>query len=94
MDNYQYIKFQFVLIEMVLKQKNDKHFLYLKIYEKLKFSNKKNKLKLSKYILSRLLRESERILAIAQKHSTENCPYKNNFKEKVISSSFNLNSIH
>ena len=94
MNNYQYIKFQFVLIEMVLKQKNDKHFSYLKIYEKLKFSNKKNKLKLSKYILSRLLRESDRILATAQKHSTENCPYKNNFRKEVISSSFNLKTIH
>ena len=72
----QYMRFQFVLLEMVFKEKNEKHSIYMKMYEKLKFSNKENKLELGKYLLSRLLRESNRILATAQKYSTDNCPYK------------------
>ena len=59
---------------------------YMKMYEKLKFSKKQNKLQLSKYLLSRLLRESDRILATAQKFSTDNCPYKDDLQEDVSSS--------
>ena len=88
----QYIKFQFVLLEMVFKEKNEKHSLYLKIYEKLKFSKKENKLRLGKYLLSRLLRESNRILATAQKYSTDNCPYKNDIEEELSKS--NSTTIH
>ena len=82
----QYMRFQFVLLEMVFREKNEKHTSYMKIYEKLKFSNKENKLQLGKYLLSRLLRESDRILATAQKYSTDNCPYKDKFHEEVSTS--------
>jgi len=86
MTNDQYTRFQFVLLEMVFKEKYEKHSLYMKMYEKLKFSKKQNKLQLSKYLLSRLLRESDRILATAQKFSTDNCPYKDDLQEDVSSS--------
>ena len=82
----QYLRFQFVLLEMVFREKNEKHSTYLKIYEKLKFSKKANKLELGKYLLSRLLRESNRILATAQKFSTDNCPYKEDFEKDVSAS--------
>ena len=82
----QYLKFQFILIEMVFREKNKKHSSYLKMYEKLKFSKKENKLELSKYLLSRLLRESNRILATAQKYATDNCPYKEDFEKNVSTS--------
>ena len=57
------------------------------MYEKLKFSKKENKLEIGKYLLSRLLRESNRILATAQKYSTDNCPYKEDFEKNVSTSS-------
>tara|TARA_B100001057_G_scaffold112552_1_gene110690 strand:+ start:7281 stop:7559 length:279 start_codon:yes stop_codon:yes gene_type:complete len=85
MTNDQYTRFQFVLLEMVFKEKSEKHALYMRMYEKLKSSKKQNKLKLSKYLLSRLLRESDRILATAQKFSTDNCPYKEDFQKEVYS---------
>ena len=53
------------------------------MYQKLKLSNKENKLQLGKYLLSRLLRESDRILAIAQKYSTDNYPNKDNCEENI-----------
>tara|TARA_B100000963_G_C22607795_1_gene663451 strand:+ start:464 stop:742 length:279 start_codon:yes stop_codon:yes gene_type:complete len=79
----QYLQFQFVLLEIVMREKNKKHSSYLKMYEKLKFSKKKNKLQLGKYLLTRLLRESNRILVTAQKYSTDNCPKKETFKEDI-----------
>ena len=88
----QYLKFQFILIEMVFREKNKKHLSYLKVYEKLKFSKKENKLELSKYLLSRLLRESNRILATAQKYATDHCPYKEDFENNVSTS--NSTTIH
>ena len=88
----QYLKFQFILIEMVFREKNKKHSLYLKMYEKLKFSKKENKLELSKYLLSRLLRESNRILATAQKYATDHCPYKEDFENNISTS--NSTTIH
>tara|TARA_Y100001978_G_C23512497_1_gene346305 strand:+ start:73 stop:306 length:234 start_codon:yes stop_codon:yes gene_type:complete len=72
---------------MVFREKKEKHSLYLKMYEKLKFSKKENKLEIGKYLLSRLLRESNRILATAQKYSTDNCPYKEDFEKNVSTSS-------
>ena len=79
----QYLRFQFVLLEMVFREKNEKHSSYLKMYEKLKSSKKENKLELGKYLLSRLLRESNRILATAQKYSTDHCPYKEDYKKNI-----------
>ena len=82
----QYLRFQFVLLEMVFREKNKKHSSYLKMYKKLKSSKKENKLELGKYLLSRLLRESNRILATAQKYSTDNCPYKEYYEKDVSTS--------
>ena len=56
------------------------------MYKKLKSSKKENKLELGKYLLSRLLRESNRILATAQKYSTDNCPYKEYYEKDVSTS--------
>ena len=77
---------------MVFREKNKKHLSYLKVYEKLKFSKKENKLELSKYLLSRLLRESNRILTTAQKYATDNCPYKEDFEKNESTS--NSTTIH
>ena len=56
--------------------KHEKHFVYSRIFRKLIISKKTNKLKLAKYILGRLLRESYRIFFNAQINATQHCPNK------------------
>ena len=57
-----------VIINQVFEQKNEKHMVYNYIFQKLMKSNKKNKLIISKYLLSRLIRESHRIVHSAQEY--------------------------
>ena len=66
------------IITNVIEEKHEKHFVYSRIYRKLIISKKTNevKLKLAKYILGRLLRESYRIFFNAQINATQNCPNK------------------
>ena len=56
------------IITNVIEEKHEKHFIYSRM------SNKSNKLKLAKYILGRLLRESYRIFFNAQINATQHCP--------------------
>ena len=63
------------IITNVIEEKHEKHFIYSRIYKKLMMSNKSNKLKLAKYILGRLLRESYRIFFNAQINASQNCPH-------------------
>ena len=74
------------IITNVIEQKHEKHFVYNRIFRKLMTSSKPNKLKLAKYILGRLLRESYRIFFNAQINATQNCPNQNNIDEpnKVV----------
>ena len=70
------------IITNVIEEKHEKHFVYNRIYKKLMMSNKSNKLKLAKYILGRLLRESYRIFYTAQINATQHCPHKKKDEEK------------
>ena len=73
------------IITNVIEEKHEKHFVYNRIYRKLMMSNKSNKLKLAKYILGRLLRESYRIFFNAQINATQHCPNKkNNDPGKIV----------
>ena len=62
------------IISNVIEEKHEKHFVYNRIFKKLMISNKANKLKLAKYLLGRLLRESYRIFFNAQVNATQHCP--------------------
>ena len=74
------------LITNVIEEKHEKHFVYNRIFKKLMISSKPNKLKLAKYILGRLLRESYRIFFNAQLNATQHCPNQKKFPltEKVV----------
>ena len=74
------------IITNVMEEKHEKHFVYNRIFKKLLNSKKPNKLKLAKYILGRLLRESYRIFFTAQMNATQNCPHKreNENKNKIV----------
>ena len=74
------------IITNVIEEKHEKHFVYNRIFKKLMMSNKSNKLKLAKYILGRLLRESYRIFFNAQINATQNCPNqkKSNEPTKIV----------
>ena len=69
------------IITNVIEEKHEKHFVYNRIFKKLIISKKTNKLKLAKYILGRLLRESYRIFFNAQINATQHCPHKKKIKE-------------
>ena len=75
MNDNDYIQFQQELIEYVLQKKTYLHQKYEYFLEKLSLSNKSDlhKLILSKRLLSRLIRESNKILNDAQKCSTNYC---------------------
>ena len=64
-----------VMISQVFEQKHEKHTIYNHIFQKLMKSNKKNKLIISKYLLSRLIRESQRIVHSAQEYVNMHSPY-------------------
>ena len=69
------------IITNVIEEKHEKHFVYNRIFRKLIISKKTNKLKLAKYILGRLLRESYRIFFNAQINATQHCPHKKKTKK-------------
>ena len=74
------------IITNVIEEKHEKHFVYNRIFRKLMISKKTNKLKLAKYILGRLLRESYRIFFNAQINATQHCPNqkKSNETGKIV----------
>ena len=74
------------IITNVIEEKHEKHFVYNRIFKKLMVSKKPNKLKLAKYILGRLLRESYRIFFNAQVNATQHCPNQKKFPQpdKVV----------
>ena len=63
-----------VMISQVFEQKNEKHMIYNYMFQKLMKSKKKNKLTISKYLLSRLIRESQRIVYSAQEYVNMHSP--------------------
>tara|TARA_B100000989_G_scaffold264721_1_gene217260 strand:+ start:2300 stop:2578 length:279 start_codon:yes stop_codon:yes gene_type:complete len=63
-----------VMINQVFEQKNEKHMVYNYVFQKLIKSKKKNKLILGKYLLSRLIRESQRIVHSAQEYVNMHTP--------------------
>ncbi len=88
----QFEKLMLDIIKGVFEEKNEKHFIYSRIFRKLMQSNKQNKLKIGKYLLGRLIRESYGIFIEAQRKATMNCPYrrKTTEKELFVSESFVL----
>ena len=74
------------IITNVIEEKHEKHFVYNRIFRKLMISKKTNKLKLAKYLLGRLLRESYRIFFNAQINATQHCPNqkKSNETPKIV----------
>ena len=74
MSEKEFNKLMLQIITNVIEQKHEKHFVYNRIFRKLIISKKNNKLKLAKYILGRLLRESYRIFFNAQINATQHCP--------------------
>lgn len=62
------------IIDGVIEERTKKHADYLFLANKVWYSNKKNKLTLGKYILGRLLRESDRIFFKAQNMARKYCP--------------------
>lgn len=62
------------IIDDVIEERTKKHAEYLLLSKKVWYSNKKNKLTLGKYILGRLLRESDRIFFKAQALARKHCP--------------------
>tara|TARA_Y100000813_G_C24130794_1_gene337437 strand:+ start:55 stop:321 length:267 start_codon:yes stop_codon:yes gene_type:complete len=75
MSEKEFNKLMLQIITNVIEQKHEKHFVYNRIFRKLMISKKNNKLKLAKYILGRLLRESYRIFFNAQINASQNCPH-------------------
>ena len=61
MNEKQFNDLMLQIITNVIEEKHEKHFVYNRIFKKLMMSDKTNKLKLAKYLLGRLLRESYRI---------------------------------
>lgn len=70
--------FNMLLIEIiddVFEKKTRKHIQYYDTIQKLWNSNRHNKLLLSKYLLGRLIRESERIFLKAQDMAKRHCQH-------------------
>ena len=74
MHDEDFKKLMLVMINQVFEQKNEKHMIYNYIFQKLMKSNRKNKLIISKYVLSRLIRESQRIVHSAQEYVNMHSP--------------------
>ena len=83
--NDNYIQFQQTLIESVLQKKVHLHQKYEYFLDKLSLSNKSKiyKLILSKRLLARLIRESNKILNDAQKCSSKYCDCCENGDENI-----------
>ena len=66
MSENEFNKLMLQIITNVIEEKHEKHFVYSRIYKKLIISKKtsEHKLKLAKYLLGRLLRESYRIFSM------------------------------
>ena len=87
MSENEFNKLMLQIITNVIEEKHEKHFIYNRIYKKLIISKKtsEHKLKLAKYLLGRLLRESYRIFFNAQINATQNCPHKkHNETDEII----------
>jgi len=84
MSEDEFNKIMLQIIKNVIEEKHEKHFIYNRIFKKLMISKKTNKLRLAKYLLGRLLRESYRIFFNAQISATQNCPNKKKDSEKVV----------
>ena len=74
MNDENFKNLMLVMLNQVFEQKNEKHMMYNYIFQKLMKSNKKNKLTISKYLLSRLIRESHRIVHSAQEYVNMHSP--------------------
>ena len=74
MNNDNFKNLMLVIFNQVFEQKNEKHMMYNYIFQKLMKSNKRNKLIISKYLLSRLIRESHRIVHSAQEYLNIHSP--------------------
>ena len=77
MNDENFKNLMLVIFNQVFEQKNEKHMMYNYIFQKLMKSNKKNKLIISKYLLSRLIRESHRIVHSAQEYVNMHSPCQN-----------------
>ncbi|MFL2679093.1 MAG: hypothetical protein ACJ0GH_01780 [Alphaproteobacteria bacterium] len=74
MDDSSFNMLLIEIIDNVFEKKTRKHIQYYDIIQKLWNSNRYNKLLLSKYLLGRLIRESERIFLKAQNMAERHCP--------------------
>lgn len=77
------------LINSVFEQRTRKHIDYYNLLQKLWNSSRLNKVQLSKYLLSRLIRESSNIISKAQSHIAYNDLRENDGK-KISFSSFTV----
>tara|TARA_X000000368_G_C22607992_1_gene526696 strand:+ start:317 stop:589 length:273 start_codon:yes stop_codon:yes gene_type:complete len=80
MDDSLYDMLLVEIIDDVFEKKTRKHIQYYNTIQKLWNSNRHNKILLSKFLLGRLIRESERIFIKAQnmaKRHCQNCSTKN-----------------
>ena len=73
MDDSSFNMLLIEIIDNVFEKKTRKHIQYYDIIQKLWNSNRYNKLLLSKYLLGRLIRESERIFIKAQNMAKRHC---------------------
>ena len=80
-DNYDYVLIE--IIDDVIKKRKDVHKSYDRLIEKVWVSARPIKCKtfLAKYLLGRLLRESDRIFAKGQSLATRLCPKCNQYSE-------------
>ena len=78
------------LINFVFEKRTRKHIDYYNLLQKLWNSSKVNKVQLSKYLLSRLIRESSAIILKAQHHIA----YNNLGEEDGKKTSFSSFTIH
>tara|TARA_Y100000589_G_scaffold331474_1_gene385185 strand:+ start:266 stop:613 length:348 start_codon:yes stop_codon:yes gene_type:complete len=80
-DNYDYVLIE--IIDDVIKKRKDVHKRYDRLVEKVWVSARPIKCKtfLAKYLLGRLLRESDRIFAKGQTLATRLCPKCNQYSD-------------
>ncbi len=74
MDNIPYELLLIEIIDNILEKKTRKHIQYYNVVQKVLDSNRHNKLALCKYLLGRLIRESERLFYSAQQLAKRHCP--------------------
>ena len=67
MEDNEFKKLMLEIIKDVFEEKNEKHFIYSRIFRKLMISNKNNKLEIGKYLLGRLIREPTEFFILHKK---------------------------